>query len=158
MNFRNPLAVRISLMVASFAAMLDAMPFVDLLFVVWSVGAGFLSVVLYRRRTGQTLTIRGGARMGWITGVLTFVIVTVLITITFAASGPALANAYREQLGRIAAQDPNYSQVSRLLESPYTLAAFVLFSLLFMFFVFAGACMAGGALGARITRSDRKNA
>lgn len=137
--------------------MLDAMPFVDLLFVVWSVGAGFLSVVLYRRRTGQTLTVKGGAKMGWITGVLTFVIVTILITITFAASGPALANAYREQLGRIAAQDPNYSQVAHLLESPYTLAAFVLFSLVFIFVVFAGACIAGGALGARVTRSDDKN-
>lgn len=154
-NFRNPLAVRISLMVASFAAMLDAIPFLDLLFVVWSVAAGFLSVVLYRHRTGQALSVKGGAKMGWITGVLTFVIVTVLITVTFVSSGPALGNVYREQLGKVAAQDPNYSQAAaRLLESPYTLAIFVLLSLLFMFCVFAGACMAGGALGARISRRD----
>ncbi|MDQ6665094.1 MAG: hypothetical protein M3Z23_11945 [Acidobacteriota bacterium] len=150
-NFRNPLAVRISLMVASFAAMLDAIPFLDLLFVVWSIAAGFLSVVLYRHRTGQILSVKGGAKMGWITGVLTFVIVTVLITVTFVASGPALGNIYREQLGKMAAQD---QAAAHLLESPYTLAMFVLISLLFMFCVFAGACMAGGALGARISRRD----
>ncbi|MGI8991305.1 MAG: hypothetical protein ACR2I2_17205 [Bryobacteraceae bacterium] len=144
-------------MVASFAAMLDAIPFLDLLFVVWSVAAGFLSVILYRQRTGQTLSVKGGARMGWITGVLTFAIVTVLITVTFVASGPALGNIYREQLGKVAAQDPNYSQAAaHLLESPYTLAMFVLISLLLMFCVFAGACMAGGALGARISRRDSR--
>jgi hypothetical protein len=33
------------------------------------LAAGFLAVYLYSRRTGQTLSIRSGARMGWITGI-----------------------------------------------------------------------------------------
>ena len=36
------------------------------------VAAGFLAVYLYSRRTGQMLSLRSGARMGWITGIFSF--------------------------------------------------------------------------------------
>ena len=47
--------------------------------------AGFLAVFLYSRRTGQTLSIRSGARMGWITGIFSFTLVTILFTVIMVA-------------------------------------------------------------------------
>ena len=44
------------------------------------LAAGFLAVFLYVRRTGQRLSLRSGARMGWITGIFSFTIFTVQLT------------------------------------------------------------------------------
>ena len=43
------------------------------------VFAGFLAVFLYRRRTGQRLSVASGARLGWICGIFGFVIVAVML-------------------------------------------------------------------------------
>ncbi len=157
-SFHNIVAVRIGLLVASVASMLDALPFIDMLCVLWSVGAGFAAVWLYRRSTGQTLSVRGGAKMGWITGVLNSVIVIVLLTLTFAASVTDFTAQYHQQLTAMAARDAKYAQAMPLLESPYTVATGVIFVLFVLFLVFTGACVAGGALGARFTRKDSTSA
>src|SRR5450432_1262543 len=96
-SFRNPVAVRVGLFVASIATFLClALPFG---FVVWLPSAGFTSVYLFSRRTGQSLTVRGGARMGWMAGILSFVIITVMFTLgTIAVSiqPGGIAEAFRE--------------------------------------------------------------
>ena len=157
-SFHNIVAVRIGLLVASIASMLDALPFIDMLCIVWSVGAGFAAVWLYRRSTGQVLSVRGGAKMGWITGVLNSVIVIVLLTLTFAASVSDFTAQYHKQIADMASRDANYARAMPLLESPYTLATGVIFVLFVLFLVFTGACVAGGALGARFTRKDSRSA
>src|SRR6185369_5619519 len=53
LTFANPVAVRIGFFVASIAALLTLIPFLNYAFVLWLVGAGFFSVVFYKRRTGQ---------------------------------------------------------------------------------------------------------
>ncbi len=96
LNFRDPVAVRVGLSMASLAAMLSWVPFINLGFLIWWLAAGFFAVYLYTRRTGQTLSFRNGLRMGWITGVLTFAITTVLFTISMislAMSGGGLGDA-----------------------------------------------------------------
>ena len=154
-SFHNIVAVRIGLLAASVASMLDALPFMDMLFIVWSAGAGFVSVWLYRRSTGQSLSVRGGAKMGWITGVLNSVIVMVLMTLTFAASATDATAFLRQQLTATAAQDPaKYAKAMPFIESPYAIVVFVLMIGFLVFLLFTGACMAGGALGARFTRKD----
>jgi hypothetical protein len=54
---------------------------------VWAIvtllAGGFFSVFMYQRRTGFSLSVGSGARMGWITGI--FCSVIMLVTI---ASGP----------------------------------------------------------------------
>jgi hypothetical protein len=152
-NFHNSVAVRIAFLVASIASMLDALPALNLLFLIWSACAGFVSVVLYRRSTGQTLSVRGGAKMGWITGVLNSVIMIVLFTVTFAMSSAEFTASMRQQIHTLAPSDPT---AASFLDNPVSLATVILFSLLMVFVVFTGACMAGGALGARITRDDRQ--
>src|SRR5260370_39413233 len=82
-SFHHPVAVRVGLFVASIATFLClAVPFG---FVIWLPAAGFISVYLFSRRTGQSLSVRNGARMGWIAGILSFLIITVLFTIIAVA-------------------------------------------------------------------------
>ncbi len=154
-GFGNSVAVRVGFLAASVASMLDALPWVDMLFVVWSAAAGYVSVVLYRKRTGQALSVRGGAKMGWITGVLNAVIVIVFFTLTFVASVSDFTATYRQQLGALQARDPaSYAKASGFLESPYALATGVIVLLFAMFVVFTTAGIAGGALSAKIGKKD----
>jgi hypothetical protein len=151
-GFSNSLAVRLCFLSASVASVLDAMPIVQLFCIVWSVAAGFVAVVLYRRATGLALNIRDGARMGWITGVLNSLILTVLTTISVASNSTELNAAFREQI-RIKA--PNDPAAMAMMDNPYVLATCILFLLVLIFVFVTGACVGGGALGARILRDDR---
>ena len=85
-NFKNRVAVRIGLLTAAIASLLISLPIPMYLNILWMLGclgsSGFLAVYLYNRRTGDELSVRKGARMGWITGVFCFVIATIFFTIT----------------------------------------------------------------------------
>ncbi|MGH9783488.1 MAG: zinc ribbon domain-containing protein, partial [Terriglobia bacterium] len=114
-SFHNPVAVRIGLFAASVATMGTLLLAYG--FVIWLVAAGFFSVYLFSRRTGQFLTVRSGARMGWITGILSFVILMVIFTtniLIIAGSSGGLAGFLRDNLGR----DPGIERALPLLESP----------------------------------------
>ena len=155
-SFANGVAVRVGFLAASVASMLDALPWVDALFLVWSGLAGYFSVIMYRRRTGQALTIRGGAKMGWITGVMNAVIVIVFFTLTVVASMSELPAAYRQQLAALQTKDPaRYAVASGILENPYTMAA-VFLVLMFLIFAMATiAGVAGGALSAKFAKKEQ---
>ena len=58
------------LLAAALVCLTMMIPGVNYASILWWLGAGYFSVWIYKRRTGQRLTVRGGARMGWITGVL----------------------------------------------------------------------------------------
>src|SRR5438128_1087884 len=98
-SFSHPIAVRVGFFVASIATFLClALPFA---FVIWLPAAGFISVYLFTRRTGQPLSVRNGARMGWIAGTLSFLIITVLFTVIAVALANrpgGLPEFFREQL------------------------------------------------------------
>ena len=86
--FQSRLAMRIGLKVALGATLFCFLPYVN-----W-LGAGFFSVFLYRRRTGQRLNLESGVRMGWITGLLMFSIMALLLTgtiVVFNAVGGVAA-------------------------------------------------------------------
>jgi hypothetical protein len=148
-SFHHPVAVRVGLLVASIATFLClALPFG---FVIWLPSAGFISVYLFSRRTGQSLSVRNGARMGWIAGILSFVIITVLFTIIAVglANRPGgLPGFFREQLGNaksIPTQD--LERAIEMLANPMEQAVVYLFFLLFWFMVISFFCTAGGAIG-----------
>src|SRR5258708_3276074 len=73
-TFRNPVAMRIALMIAVFATFLSFLPYLN-----W-LAAGYFAAFFYRRRTGFRLNVVAGVRMGWITGVLMFGITATLFT------------------------------------------------------------------------------
>jgi len=124
---------------------------------VWLFAAGFFSAYLFHRRTGSALSVRSGARMGWITGLLTFVMMTVLFTVSVMsiASRPGgLSAFYREQFTQMGAGTPNLEEAIRMLDSGAGLAMLFLLSLMVMFTVIMFFCTAGGALGAKVMEKD----
>jgi hypothetical protein len=156
-GFHNPVAVRIALSTAALAALLTWFPFLNLGFLVWWIAAGFYAAYRYRRRTGQLLSVRDGARMGWITGVLTFAIMIILITLNLvplAFQSGDLGALYEEQLRSMPVQGRDMEQVLRMLRSPAGLAFFITLSILTIFAAISALCTAGGALGAKITGKD----
>ena len=82
-SFHNRLAVRIGFIAALTAVFvfLVPLPFPFLRLLVAFVAGGFFAVFLYSRRTGQMLSIRSGARMGWITGIFSFTMLSVLFAV-----------------------------------------------------------------------------
>mgnify|MGYP000212257856 CR=1 FL=1 len=160
-NFHNRAAVRTALLVAVVASVLISLPMPAYVNLVWMLGwltaAGFLTVYFYQRRTGRQLSVRQGARMGWMAGVFCFAIATILFTVTVLAisSRGSLAEFYRD---RIAAQGaPSNLDIERMLEmleQPAGLASLIFISLLMMFLLLTLLPALGGALGAKVLERD----
>jgi hypothetical protein len=150
LNFHDPVAVRIGFTVALIATLLSWIPALNL--ILW-VAAGFAAVYLYRRRTGVFLNVRAGVRLGWITGVLMFVITTVIFTVTVipAAANGGIATLFRQQFKN--ASDPNVQEALRMLETAPGIATILLATLFMLFCFITLLAMAGGALGAKMVGS-----
>jgi hypothetical protein len=150
-GFHNGLAVRIGFIAAMGAVMISLFPvpppFVRL--PIAFLAAGFLAVFLYSRRTGQTLTIRSGVRMGWITGIFSFTLVTVLFTVAMVAlsSQGGLVKQFRSQFP---ANDARADMIQQYLSSPAMIAGLVVFYLMLFFVIFTALPIIGGALGAKV--------
>jgi hypothetical protein len=150
-GFHNGLAVRIGFIAAMGAVMVSLFPIpfpwvrLPLAFIL----AGFLAVFLYSRRTGQTLSIRSGARMGWITGVFSFTLVTILFTVAAvaASSQGEFAKQFRSQFP---ANDARADMAQQLFSNPAMIAGVVVLYLMLFFVVFTALPIIGGALGAKV--------
>ncbi len=151
LNFHNPVAVRIAMLVAMGAALLG---FTVLPILSW-LAAGFFAAFLYRRKTGALLNAGGGARIGWITGIIMFGIWTVVLTalaLPRAMSG-RLITTFQEQIKNSPWQDPAMlAQMTQMLQTGegVATAVVVFFIMLFVFIICLS--MAGGALGAMLGR------
>lgn len=100
---------------------------------IWFVGAGFFAVFLYKRRTGQRLSAMSGARLGWISGLFTFVLVTLFLTVVvLAISDPAGLAAIREQWTAQQHSEQELNQTIEMLRNPAGIAAGLLSSFLFL--------------------------
>lgn len=137
-GFRNPIAMRVAFLMSVAIMLLEMIPGVNLLFVVWWLAAGWGAVSLYGRMTGAELSVKAGARLGSITGVLTFLSLTVVVACTMLVAG-------KELFAEMVKQNP---QISPVLDDPAELAGAVLMALAIFFTVVVGTCAAGGALGA----------
>ena len=154
-NFHNGIAVRIALAMGALAfaltSVLGQFALPEALSFVWLTAAGFLAVFLYRRRTGQRLSVINGARLGWISGIFGFLIVTVLFTIIVVAlSEPSVVASLREQFKSRGVPQVKTDQFIELVRSPSGItamlgSAFLLFTVLPAF---------GGAVGAKLLDRD----
>jgi hypothetical protein len=154
-GFHNGLAVRIALVAGMLAFLCSviagqlALPqeFVFL----WLAASGFFAVFLYRRRTGQRLSMASGAHLGWICGLFGFIVVTLALAATAVMlSDPTLVSAMRDQLHTHGLSEANADQMIQVFRSPSGILAalavsFVLFSALPAF---------GGAIGAKLLDRD----
>jgi hypothetical protein len=151
LNFHNPVAVRIAMLVALCAAFLG---FTVLPILSW-LAAGFFAAFFYRRKTGSLLNVSGGARMGWITGIMMFGIWTVVLTALAlpAAMSGRLLSTFQEQIKNSPWQDPAMlSQMNQMLQTGEGVATAVVVFFLMLFVFIICLSMAGGALGAMLGR------
>jgi hypothetical protein len=155
-SFGNPDALRSGYLAALFAALLMQIPFVNLLCFVWYPAAGFFSVYSFRKRTGQKPKTSGGARLGWITGVLTFTISLLLSAIgsLLPREDGGIGEAMRRQVEQMPDQDGVRQQLLELLQNPAAIAIFVLLVVIVTFVATIGLTVAGGALGAKVLDED----
>jgi hypothetical protein len=150
-TFRDSTAVRVGFLAGLLAFLLGLLPAPFLMRALLLAAAGIFSVYLYARRSGRPLTVGGGARIGWISGLFCFVIVVVLFTINFALVAmltreTGMASFYREQLSAMGMPQQNIEEVLEVFQSPVRLAGL----LVSIFVIFTGLMTAGGALGAKL--------
>ncbi len=153
-SFHNRLAVRIGFFVALILfipfVFLQLIPFVPLLI---AFLAGFFAVRSYCRRTGHSLSVRSGARMGWITGIFSFGIVAVFITsiMVMASTQAPTVDRLREYQGPFFhLSSEQIAAVAKLLQDPASLASAIAVTLLMFFVILTALPMLGGALGAKV--------
>ena len=150
-GFGNPVALRVAILMSLGTLLLDMLQGANPIFVLcglvlWGLAGGWCAVLLYRRLTGYALSVRGGAQLGSITGVLTFLSLLIVSTLTMTVKGKEVLQQMK--------QDP---QVAQMLGSPGMLAAMFLLGLVIFFAIVVGPCIAGGALGARFVSRNGAN-
>ena len=116
------------------------------------LAAGFLSVVLYRRRCPATHVTAGmGARLGALTGALGFGVVGVTLALfTVFRSGKEIHDAFVTYIQQAAAQggDPRLQQVIDLLNTADGFTFIMIFSLIITLAAFTIFSSLGGAISA----------
>jgi hypothetical protein len=154
-GLKNGLAVRIALsscalsfLLAVVSSQIGIPPALSFL---WFVGAGFFAVFLYKRRTGQHLSAMSGARLGWISGLFTFALVTIfLVVVAMALSDPSGLATLREQWKAAQRPEQELNQMIEIFKSPTAIVAGLIFS--FVFFTSLPAF--GGAICAKFFDRD----
>jgi hypothetical protein len=116
------------------------------------LAAGFLSVLLYRRRCPLTpLTAGTGARLGALTGGLGFGLLAVILALwTAFRSGKEIHDALLNYIQQYAARssDPHMQQVLELFNTPEGFIFIMILTLLMTLVAFLIFSSLGGAVGA----------
>jgi hypothetical protein len=124
------------------------------------LAAGFLSVVLYRRRCpAALLTVGVGVRLGGLTGVLGFGAVTAIFALwTAFRSGKELHDALLNYIQQYAAHssDPHMQQVLELFNTPEGFTFIIILSLIMTLVAFLIFSSLGGAIAAFLLHRKEK--
>jgi CDP-diglyceride synthetase len=124
------------------------------------LGGGFVSVLLYRRRTPGKMKPAKGAQLGAITGAFCFVLVAIFGAA--AASSPDFRAKLHTQIIEAAQKwasarpsDPQVQAALDQLKTPEGLTMMLIIGVLVFSVIFVVLASLGGMLGAMLTRSDR---
>ena len=144
-SFRNATAVRVALATGIPMFLLSAVA--GPLALAVPVVGGFFAVYLYRRRTGEKITVLAGARLGWISGIIVFTMLTILLTVTvLVLSQPELVQSMRDQMAKMSSvSQEELTRNIDLLKTPSGLAVAVLDA----FLTYTVLTALGGAVGAK---------
>jgi hypothetical protein len=115
--------------------------------IVVPLAGGFFAVYLYRRRTGERITVLAGARLGWISGIVVFAILTVLLTVmVLMLSQPDFVQSMRDQMAKMSSvSQEDLTKGIELLRTPSGLGL----ALLDAFVTYTLLTALGGAVGAK---------
>ncbi len=158
-GFQNPAAVRVAVMIAALGTLFGLLPVPAVFNVFWKVvtlvAAGFIAVYIYHRRTGDLLSVRAGARIGWMTGICSFVLALILSVagVLAMSSQGGFASVLRKQLST-ASSPGELDEMMRVLDSPSGLATLVTVLVMVLFLIFTALPMIGGALGAKVLEKE----
>ena len=147
-GFSNGLAVRVALVTATLglfgSMMLGQVPGLQVLAILCPMASGFLAVYFYVRRSGEPLSLAGGAHLGWLSGVFGFLITVVLFTIfALMLATPEFADAVRQQAMR---NKPEIAEAIREFQTPEGVAK----ALASSFLLLTALPTFGGTLGAKL--------
>jgi zinc-ribbon domain len=119
--------------------------------------AGFLSVLLYQRRSGAVQLSAGlGAKLGALTGLLGFGLALIVALVGLKRSGQQVQQTVLETIQEYAAHDPRLPQVVDLFKTPEGFAITMVLGLGMLLVAFLLFSSLGGALGAvLLRRKDR---
>jgi len=143
----NPIALRVAIMMSLAITMMEVMPYLNVLSFLWWMLAGWGAVWLYRRLTGVEVSVSAGARLGFLTGLFTFVGIALLFALMMAS--PDSRDAFNQQV----LKRPGGVEA---LKNPALLGTAVITGLFMIFTIVAGLCAAGGALGAKFGAPEPK--
>ncbi len=152
-SLNNPLVVRSAAAAASLAVLgsavvsLTGIPMLPLLVY---IGAGYYTVWLYVRATGQRLEPGKGTLLGWICGAFVSLIQLIVMTIMFVVESPAdVLQEFKTQMQEVMKaypdQTPEMTQALDFLTSPTGMTIVIVASLILMTLPPA----LGGFIGAR---------
>ncbi len=152
-TFGTPGALRSCYWSAAFAAIIMSLPYASLLCFIVYPAAGFYSVHSFRRQTRKRVTLRAGAKLGFLTGVITFALLLILLTIASTMPGSQGMSATLDELEASFKQQGEtelVEQVQTLRANPASLGLLAFVGLSVLFGVTTGFAAAGGALGAKV--------
>ncbi|MBI4906468.1 MAG: hypothetical protein HY820_22755 [Acidobacteria bacterium] len=157
-SFHNAVAVRTALLTSIVGSVLWQLPISPQL--VWLLASltlvGFLAVFFYQRRTGQTLSVRSGARMGWITGVFSFVIALILFTgLMLALSDAQGFAAFQKEMRAQLGQSQDLDRAMEAMKEPGMMSIAIVTGLVMLFVMFTVFPTLGGVIGAKVLERDR---
>src|SRR5580698_9653723 len=121
-SFSNPIALRVAFLMSLAIIPVELTPVLNALFVVWWLAAGWCAVLLYRKLTGSVLSVAAGARLGSITGVLTFLSLAIGFTATIFLAG----KQFFDQMDQVVKQNPDAAQ---FIHDPTSMFMFLLLCL-----------------------------
>ena len=143
-SLRNRYAVR-SALLAGLAAFFLQAP-LGAMGVLVMLAGGMFAVFLYRRSTGQLLSVANGARLGWITGVFLFVLLLVTFTASVALEPTFFTDLETQITSRSTLPQAEVQQIIAMLRTPLGIAAMILG----MFLSATLPPAIGGAVGAKL--------
>jgi hypothetical protein len=148
-GFRNPLAFRVGFLSALVALLLILLLAPG--FPVWLAASGFLGAYLYRGRSGEALSTRSGARMGWLTGLLTFLVSSLPVAWAYVneLTDPKSGVLLRQQMSS-AFHDPAQRQMLAFLQTPLGIASQILALLVLLFVTMTLLSLLGGVVAAKV--------
>lgn len=148
-SFRNAIAVRVAIVTGIPVVLLTGLlsAIAGPLTMTLPLAGGFFAVYLYRRRTGQKITVLAGARLGWISGFIVFAILTLLLTVTvLALSQPDLVQGMRDQMAKMSSV--SQEEITRNIDRLRSPSGLVL-ALVETFLAYTLLTALGGAVGAK---------
>ena len=159
-DFQNPLAVRIAFLMALLSSVLIELlaPFLfgPVFLFTGLVAGGGLAAYLYAKRASQPLSVRNGLRIGWLSGIFSFLIFLVTTTIKCIAVSfdKGLSQFFREELTNYPGRNADMDQLIKILQTPEGLGAFLFMSIVVMFILFTLLPTIGGAIGAKFSERE----